>query len=335
MKKINLAKYPTAIQKLRHTSEKTGKDIYIWREDQAGFLESGNKVRKLEFLLADALEKGCDWIITCGGPQSNHTRATTIAARHMGLGISVCLPNAKGLDLSKPTTGNLWLNQVFGAHLVWVDPEILKQNGLDFSEAMQAEAEAQKRNGKKPYIIPLGGSNPVGCLGYMNAVTEMLQTWKDVVPGSTAPDSIFCAIGTAGTFVGIQLGLEKEKQENVKLFGVNVLGPKELTENFLNRLTIQAASHFGMNLPRKNAQMIDHYWGQGYALATDEDLRFYIELARSEGILLDPCYTGKAFQAMISEIKKNAVQFGQKILFVHTGGGFGNFAYSEQFQKVL
>ena len=331
--RISLARLPTPIQKLKMISHKLGKEIYIWRDDLNGMVESGNKLRKLEFLMADALAKGCDWIITCGGPQSNHTRATAVIARQLGLGVSILILPKPGFDRSKTANANLLLNHIYDSKMVWLDYEDYQNKGSTYDPFLQAEVAELKSKGKKPYVIPLGGSNHIGSLGYANAIEEMMQSWKSVAQ-STEPESLFCALGSSGTYVGLQLGIQEQKLKT-HLYGVNVIGPIQTAQKYAHSVTQSIADHFGISISQKHSTMIDGYVGEGYSIASDQDLEFYIQLARDEGILLDPCYTGKAFQGMISEIKKDPSSYGKQILFLHSGGTFGNFAYSEQYREVL
>lgn len=330
--RITLARLPTPIQKLQKTSDEAGKEIFVWRDDLNGFMESGNKLRKLEFLMADAKAKGCDWIITCGGPQSNHTRATAIVARQLGFEVSILTLPKPGFDRNKTPTGNLLINDIFSSKIVWLDYEEYQKNNSSYEPFLQREAERLKMLGKKPYIIPLGGSNAIGSLGYRYSVSEMLSTWKNTA-GTSAPDHLFCALGSGGTFVGLQWGLQEQKA-STQLHGVNVIGPIETAQKYVFAIH-QSLARNGLKIETATSHQIDGYVGAGYSIASDDDLRFYAELARKDGIMLDPCYTGKAFRGMLSEIKKNPSSFGKQILFLHSGGIFGNFAYAEQFQKVL
>ncbi len=330
--RLHLARLPTPIQKLKTVSKHSGKEIFIWRDDLNGFMESGNKLRKLEFLMADAKAKGCDWVITCGGPQSNHTRATAIVARQLGLEISVLTLPKPGYDHNKAPTGNLLINQIYDSKIIWLDYEEYQKNDASYDVFLTREAERLRSLGKKPYIIPLGGSNPIGCLGYKSAVTEMLMSWKSA-SGTQAPESLFCALGSGGTFVGLQWGIQEQKL-STKLYGINVIGPIQTAQKYVNSLH-HSLSKEGVIINTDSSHLIDGYVGAGYSIASDEDLKFYIKLAREDGVMLDPCYTGKAFQGMLSEISKNPDAFGKQILFLHSGGIFGNFAYAEQFQNVM
>ncbi len=331
--KISLAQLPTPIQKLNLTSKKLNKEIYIWRDDLNGFMESGNKLRKLEFLMADAIAKGCDWIITCGGPQSNHTRATAVVARKLGLGITILTLPKPGFDHSKTPSGNLLINQIFDSEMIWLDFDEYQNLGSSYDPFLNRESDRLLKSGKKPYIIPLGGSNAIGCLGYQNGISEMLNTWKKITH-TDAPDSLFCALGSGGTFAGLELGIQKENLKT-NLYGINVIGPIETASRYVTKIHDEVKKHFGTVINTHQSHQIDGYVGAGYAIASNDDLRFYINFAREEGILLDPCYTGKAFQGMISEINKDPKKYGDHILFLHSGGTFGNFAYVEQFQEVL
>lgn len=331
--RLSLARLPTPIQKLERLSHRIGKEIFVWRDDLNGFVESGNKLRKLEFLMADALKHGRDWIITCGGPQSNHTRATAMIVRQLGLGVSVLILPKPGFDHSKTPTANLLLNQIYDSRIVWLNYEDFVKAGSSYDLFLALEAEHLKKEGKKPYVIPLGGSNPIGCLGYKNAVSEMIPTWKNIA-GTDSPDSLFCALGSGGTFVGLEWGIQEHKLKT-QLYGINVIGPIETANKYVHTLHESISTDQGINIGSKHSHQIDGYVGAGYSIASDEDLSFYVELAREEGLLLDPCYTGKAFQGMLSEIRKNPANFGNQILFLHSGGTFGNFAYAEQYQKAL
>ena len=330
IQKLQLARLPTPIQLLAKTSAQVGKEIYLWRDDLTGFNDSGNKLRKLEYLVADALAQGCDHLITCGGPQSNHTRATAAVARQLGLGISILVLPKADYNFQQIPTGNLLLNQIFDAKLVWLKTEEYHRLNLGFAPFLAREVDAMKAQGKKPYVIPLGGSSPVGCLGYEVAVTEMLSTWRTAA-NTPAPDSLFCALGSGGTYLGLKMGIEKEKLAT-HLYGVAV-SPLKIIEGYVAQLTQELAT-LKVNVKPQGMSIIDGYVGDGYAIASDDDLRFYQRLAREEGVLLDPCYTGKAFQGMLGEIAKYPDKFGKKILFLHSGGGFGTFAYAKQYQKI-
>jgi D-cysteine desulfhydrase len=320
--RLSLTRLPTPVHFLKHTSELLGKKVYAWRDDLTGFIDSGNKLRKLEFLVADALQKGCDHLITCGGPQSNHTRATSAVARSLGLGVSILVVPKMGFDYTKAPTGNLLLNHLFGAEITWITPDEFQKAGSTYDPFFEKEVERVKAAGKKPYVIPLGGSNPMGCRAYESAISEI----KD-----SPPDSLFCAFGSGGTFLGLSLGIQKYNLKT-ELYGINVIG--ENAKTYLANLS-SALQKEGVPLKTNHAHLVEGYVGEAYAVASDEDLRFYRKLATEEGLVLDPCYTGKAFQGMVKEVKKDPKRYGERILFLHSGGVFGNFAYTDQYQRAF
>ncbi len=327
--RISLARVPSPIHKLEKTSAEIGKEIYLWRDDLNGMLESGNKLRKLEFLMADALAQDCDTIITCGGPQSNHTRATTIIARKLGLDISLLVLPRPGFDPSQNPQSNWLINQIFGAHIRWLDFDEFQKKSQGYQPYLNEESDRLKRLGKKPYVIPLGGSNLIGAQGYREAIPEMLNTWQELTK-TKAPDDLFCTLGSGGTFVGLEWGV-LEYASTIRLHGVNVIGTMETANRYVNQLHESIQSEWNIDLSATRASRLDGYVGAGYSIASDNDLRFYSEFAQKEGVLLDPCYTGKAFQGMLTELRRSPERFGKKILFLHSGGSLGIFAYAEQF----
>lgn len=333
--RLSLANLPTPIHKLPRLSAEVGKEIYIWRDDMTGSVESGNKVRKLEFLLADALEKGATRIITAGGYQSNHTRATAYCARRLGMQVTIIVREPKsGLDHNAPATGNLLLNQLSGADLHFVSYADYQARGSAYAVFLQKAAEESRARGEKPYIISEGGSQPLGCFGYIFAVEQMLPAWSEVA-GTKHPDALFCADGSGGTHAGLHLGFELNGLPTSALWAINVCDSAEYFQKRVGSLVEETTRQFGLNSRERKLQILDGHFGAGYSIATDDDLRFYAQLAEMEGILLDPTYTGKAFRGMLAEIKKSPERFGSKILFLHSGGVFGTFAYAEQYSAAL
>jgi D-cysteine desulfhydrase len=334
--RLNLAHLPTPIQKLDRVSAEVGKDIFIWRDDLTGFTESGNKIRKLEFLLADAMEKGATRITTSGGYQSNHTRATTFAARRLGLEVSLVLREPKtGRNREETPTANLLLSQIAGADIHFISFNDYQAAGSTYLPVLEKIAEASRQRGEKPYIILEGGSVPIGCFGYIAAVEEMLATWKNCGAGTLSPDALFFADGSGGTHAGLHLGYELNGLPTKKLWAINICDSAEYFKKRVGKLIEETVEQFGLKFNERELQVLDGHFGTGYGIATDDDLKFYMRLARQEGLLLDPSYTGKAFQGMLAELKKSPERFGDRILFLHSGGGFGTFAYQERYAQLL
>lgn len=334
--RLRLAHLPTPIHKLERISAETGKEIFIWRDDLTGFLESGNKIRKLEFLLADALEKGATRIITTGGLQSNHTRATTFACRRLGLEISIVVREPRaGKTRRDPATANLLLNKIGGADLHFITFAEYEAAGCAYTKWVEKISADSHARGEKPYVIAEGGSVPIGCFGYIAAVEEMLTTWKSSGANTSFPDALFFADGSGGTHAGLHLGYELNGLSTKKLWAINICDSAEYFQKRVGQLIEDTAAQFHLPSRERGLQVLDGHFGSGYGVTTDDDLKFYIELARKEGVLLDPSYTGKAFRGMLAEIKKDPNRFGKKILFLHSGGTFGTFAHEERYAHLL
>lgn len=335
-KRLRLANLPTPVVNLSRLSAEFGKQIFVWRDDLTGFLESGNKIRKLEFLAAQALDQGATRLITCGGPQSNHSRATAFVARRLGLDITIVVRKPKlPADESDPVSGNLLIDRLLDAEMRFVEFSDYEAAGSVYDPFLEEAAEQSRSRGEKPYIVVEGGSCPLGCMGYLQAVEELLVSWPKHGGSGRIPDSLFTPLGSGGTLAGLHLGYEAHGLPTGKIFAVNVCDSAEYFQDRVGKYLDGAREQFNLKPGTNQLNIFDGHFGAGYAIASDDDLRFYAELARKEGILLDPVYTGKTFIAMLSEIKKDPDRFGDQVLFLHSGGIFGAFAYSRQFQKVL
>jgi len=332
--RLRLAHLPTPIHKLERLSRDVGREIYVWRDDLTGFIESGNKIRKLEFLLAHALESGANRVITAGGVQSNHTRATSFLARRLGLKVALVVRQAKSVQ-SFPSlpSANFLLNLIAGGEIHEVSYAEYQAQGSVYGPFLDRLAGHYRERGEHPYVIAEGGSVPRGCWGYILAAEEMLSTWKATV-GTAAPDALFFADGSGGTHAGLHLGCELHGMSPRRLWAVNVCDSAEYFQQRVGKLIEDTAREFSLPLRERAIQVLDGHFGGGYGLASDDDLRFYVRLARQEGVLLDPVYTGKAFQGMLAELKKDGGRFGQKILFLHSGGTFATFAFQEQYARI-
>ena len=329
--RLSLARLPTPIHRLDRLSRRVGKEIFLWRDDLTGFLESGNKVRKLEFLLAEAMRSGAQRVITAGGPQSNHTRATAFLARRLGLEITIVVRLPRDGSPIRHT-GNFLLNELAGADFEFISYVDYQAAGSIYAPFLQAAASKKSGVGEKVFVISEGGSVPLGCWGYIAAVEEMLQTWRKNDWGET-PSALFCAVGSGGTHAGLRIGFHLQGLDPKTLWAVNICDTEDYFQNRVGRLIEETVQQFGLAglAAPFGLQILDGHQGTGYGLASDEDLRLYRQLVEEEGVLLDPVYTGKAFRGMLREIEKEPGRFGNRILFLHSGGTLATFAYAEQF----
>ncbi|MBZ2174472.1 D-cysteine desulfhydrase family protein [Schnuerera sp. xch1] len=314
IKRLNLANLPTKIEKLNRLSDQLGKNIYIKRDDQTGTEVSGNKVRKLEFSVAEALEKGCDYLITCGGIQSNHCRATAAVAAKLGIGAYLVLRGDEDIQIE----GNLFLDKILGADIKFITAEEYRNNR---TEIMNDIKENLGDEGHDAYIIPEGASNGIGSLGYINAMEEILKQEKEL---EVKFDAIVSTVGSGGTYSGLYYGNYVNNNTAI-IYGINISETKEHFQNQILKLLKEIALYTNKEIEVKKDEIdiIDGYPGRGYALSRPEEVEFINHLARLEGIILDPVYTGKAMYGLVKEIKKGTFDEHENILFIHTGGLFG------------
>lgn len=325
MEKFNIANLPTKIQKLERFSKELGANIYIKRDDHTGSEISGNKIRKLEYLTKDAIAKGCDLLITCGGIQSNHCRATVVAATLLGMKSAVLLR----ISDTPPVTGNYFLDKLLGADVKFCTREEYSNHR---GEIMEAMAEEYRKQGYKPYIIPEGASNAIGTLGYYNCMEEILKQEKEM--GITF-NTIVVATGSGGTYAGLYLANEVKKLGK-RIIGMAVCDDTEYFTNIAQDIATEALQYLPEHkeevLNRGNIEINDKYVGIGYALSRPEELEFIKKFARQEAIILDPVYTGKAMYGVYNELQPGGnISKEDNILFIHTGGLFGLFPISETF----
>jgi D-cysteine desulfhydrase len=227
------------------------------------------------------------------------------------------------------------LNRIAGADLHFISQAEYEAMGGHHAPFLERVAEEYRSRGEKPYLIAEGGSMPRGCMGYVRAVEEMLATWKQTDAGTRAPDSLFFADGSGGTHAGLHLGFEIHGLDPGRLFAVNICDSAEYFRKRVGGLIEETAREFNLPSRQRDLQVFDGHLGAGYGIASDEDYRFYLRLARQEGVLLDPTYTGKAFQGMLAELRKNPGRFGKQILFLHTGGTFVTFMHQEHYARLL
>jgi D-cysteine desulfhydrase len=321
-KSLDLAIKPTPIEKLRDFPRlPKGSEIYIKRDDLTGFFLSGNKIRKLEFIFHDVLKKNADTVITCGGFQSNHARATAILGTHLGLKPVLVLFGEGFPKLD----GNLFLNKLVGAEIKYVP-----QSGYEKLEAIMEEVSSQlKKEGRSPYIIPEGASNELGAWGYIKACLEIK---KQLEKSKVKIDKIVTAVGSGGTYAGLFLG-SKIFDWEVQIYGINVKDTAQIFIDRIYELMMLTKEKFKLkaDFEKEEINIIDGYVGEGYAKSKKEELDLIKSVAENTGVILDPVYTGKAMYGLLDQLRKERFPKGERILFLHTGGGFGLFPVKERF----
>ncbi len=316
-RRIRLARIPTPIKELERLSEYVGGPrLFIKRDDLTGIGLTGNKVRKLEFALAEALDQGADTVITTGGLGSNHARATAVAARQLGLTPHLVLRGKPG----PYPDGNFLLDGLLNAEV-----ELITREEYERRNEIMAEIAANlEKEGRKAYIIPEGASNAVGVWGYFTAAEEIAhQIATERLPHF---DAVITPVGSGGTQAGLLLGFHYLKLD-IPVIGINVCDDEEYFRKRISALMHDFAERYNYpyELPLEQIQLIDGYVGRGYALSRPEELEVIKLVARLEGIFLDPVYTGKAMYGLIDQMKKGRFGRDQKLLFLHTGGIFGLF----------
>ncbi|VAX27541.1 pyridoxal phosphate-dependent deaminase, putative [hydrothermal vent metagenome] len=315
-KKMNIANIPTPIQKI----EFNGTQFLIKRDDLTGSLLSGNKIRKLDYILADVKKKKADYLFTCGGDQSNHARATVIAAKQIGVKTKLFL---WGSD-TKNADGNLFLDKLTGAIIKFLS----KKEYNNVIQIMLKESKRLQKKGNKVYVLPAGGSTPIGIWGYINFMRELSeQIDMKKVKG------ILSAAGSGGTSAGMLLGAAMLGL-NLKIYGVNVVDDGETTRNVIIELVEDCIKDFNLKVKVdfNNLIILDGYSAEGYKSIADNKLKLIKEFFRSSGILLDPAYTGKAFYAYHENFLKGEKK--SNIMFLHTGGIFGIFSKRRKYLGV-
>ncbi len=300
--------------------------ILIKRDDLTGLALGGNKARKLEFLVADALRRSATVLVTSGAAQSNHARMTAAAARAAGIGAELVLTSK---DPRPAIQGNLLLARLFGAHLHFVPagPDPALAIGDQESTIAQVVRDLQAK-GERPYVIPVGGSSPVGVLGYVAGTLEMVG---QLVAMGEAPTRLYFASGSRGTAAGLALGA-KLYNAPYQLYGIAVSGGEPEKTARAVRIANEAAAFLARQVRLTADDFLtdqDHI-GEGYGIPTPGCLEAIGLLARAEGILLDPVYTGKAMAALIDHIHRGLIAPAETVLFLHTGGIPALFAFSEQ-----
>ena len=323
--RVRLFPAPTPLERLDNlTKALGGPEIWIKRDDCTGMSTGGNKTRKLEFLMAEARDQGADIVLTQGATQSNHARQTAAFAARMGMGCHILLEDRTAkTDREYTKNGNVLLDYLHGASVEYrpVHP--------DMNGEMEKVAAKFRGEGRRPYTIPGGGSNPTGALGYVNCAMELIVQANDI---GLKIDHIIHATGSAGTQAGLVAGLSGMRS-GVPLLGIGVRAPREKQEENVFKLASVTCDKIGIAgaVRREDVVANCNYVGKGYGFPGLDTIDAIRLLARTEAILLDPVYTGKGMAGLIDLINRGHFKKGQAIVFLHTGGSVGLFGYLDDF----
>ena len=319
--RLELALAPTPILKLDRFSRRLGVELYVKRDDLTGLLESGNKVRKLEFLVGEALQQGADTLITCGPPDSNGCRAVAAVAARLGLRAVLAIRGER----PAAADGNLLLGRLLGADTRY-HPELAPELANIVMEALAAEARA---GGGRPYIIPESGAGELGALGYIECAVELSE---QIHHGAPRFDTIVITAGSGGSHAGLLMGKQLAGLPG-EIVSVPVTGPAERVREAIVRTMGAAIQRFGFAIEVPKAiHLLDGYQGAGPA--SDAELGLIVELAREEGLLLDPVYTARGFRGLVETLTRDPKALGQRVCFIHTGGLFSLFPFRGRLSEL-
>ncbi|RKZ35166.1 D-cysteine desulfhydrase family protein [bacterium] len=321
--KISLATLPTPLIPLKRTLRESEINIWVKRDDLTGSAESGNKIRKLEFLCADALQKNSDVLISCGGEQSNHCRAVAIVARRLGMDVHLVLRRT-----GEGPTGNWLLDIILGATFRWVTAKQYEHH----DEIMEEEAQKLRQQGKNPYIIPEGGSNSLGVWGYFTAAEEIITQCRE---NNFIPDYVIVASGSGATYAGLWTGFGKLNVPT-KIIGITAGPDIQQQKEHISKITSEFIQKYDFDIQHNPDEitLIDGFWGKGYGVMDEELTKFISQFAQNEGIILDPTYTGKAFKGAFEMIGQGKFNHAKNIVLVHTGGIYGLFPKGQYFREL-
>jgi len=309
--RLNFAHLPTPIEELpRLTEHLSGPKIFVKRDDQTGLAFGGNKIRKLEFLVAEALEQGARMLITAGALQSNHCRQTAAAAARFGLDCTLVLNG----EMPDQPSANLLLDQMFGAEIVTIADRAYRD------QTLQETFDKAVADGRKPYLVTYGGSSPTGALGYAYAMKEFMQQ-------NVHADWIVFGTSSGGTHAGLILG-QRMFEYKGKVLGISIDEPEEWLKTRVSALASDASEKLGERIEFDPAEVLANvdYCRAGYGVLTDAEREAVRLFAKYEGLLLDPVYTGRAAGGMIDLIRKGFFKKDETVLFWHTGGQPALFA---------
>ncbi|MCH1478224.1 MAG: D-cysteine desulfhydrase [Arenicellales bacterium] len=319
--RVHLAHLPTPLERMDRLSEALGgPEIWIKRDDCTGLSTGGNKTRKLEFLMAEAQAEGADLVMTQGATQSNHARQTAAFAARLGMDCHILLEDRTGYkDENYNHNGNVLLDVLHGATYE------TRNAGLDMNAEMESVAENFRKQGKRVYTIPGGGSNTTGALGYANCALELVGQAND---RGLVIDHIVHATGSTGTQAGLVTGL-KALNANIPVMGISVRAAKEAQEENVFKLATATADVLGCPgvVSAQDIAANSDYVGEGYGLPTEAGIDAIRMFAKLEGLLLDPVYSSKGAAGLIDLIRKGHYKKGERVVFLHTGGSVSLFGY--------
>lgn len=327
--RIRLGHFPTPLEPMENlTRVLGGPRLWIKRDDCTGLSTGGNKTRKLEFLMANAVARKADVVITQGATQSNHARQTAAAAARLGMQCHILLEDRTGsTDPNYTGNGNVLLDHLHGATVE------VRAGGSDMQAEMEAVAARLTDAGRRPYVIPGGGSNPLGALGYVNAALELVAQCAD---RGLRLDHVVHATGSAGTQAGLVVGLQALNSP-ARLLGIGVRAPREKQETMVYELGRRTWDLLGLrgDLPREAVVANCDHVGAGYGVPTPAMVEAVTLLARTEGLLLDPVYSGKGMAGLIDMIRRGQFRADENVVFVHTGGSVALFGYPDTFPATF
>jgi L-cysteate sulfo-lyase len=326
--RLRITHGPTPLEPMKRLTEALGgPNLWVKRDDCTGLASGGNKTRKLEYLMAEALQLGADTVITQGATQSNHARQTVAIAAKLGMQSHLILEDRTGYTVDDyKHSGNVFLDHLYGAGVTEVPAN------TDMNAAMAQLADRLREQGRKPYVIPGGGSTPLGALGYVTCALELMDQANDQ---GLAIDSLVHATGSAGTQAGLVVGLYGARSQ-IPVLGIGVRAAQAAQENRVYELACQTADLLGVpgSVQRDDVVANCDYVGPGYGLPTPGMIEAVTMLARLEGLLLDPVYSGKGMAGLIDLIRKGHFKKGQNVVFLHTGGSVALYGYMHAFQNL-
>jgi L-cysteate sulfo-lyase len=327
--RVRLFPTPTPLERLANLSRHLGgPEIWIKRDDCTVVATGGNKVRKLEWLVGEAQVQGATHLVTQGAVQSNHVRQTAAVAKRFGMKCTALLEHRIDTnDRDYLNSGNVLLDRLFDTAIEY------RPGGTDMNAEAEAKGEALREAGEQPYVIPGGGSNRVGALGYVSCAQELMQQSDEM---DLRIDRVVTATGSAGTQAGLLVGLEG-CNAGVPVLGIGVRLPKDRQEANVHRLAEATADYVGVRggIARSAVVANCDYVGPGYGQPTPGMTEAVLMLARLEGVLLDPVYSGKAMAGLIDLVRKGEIRKGETVVFLHTGGAVGLFGYTGVFDQAM